>query len=678
MNTKDENIRIGSLFNLIGNYRKLFFSICIAALLTGIGVLIFVPRQYKAIATLQLVNDKSDLFSDMKMLRASSGLTSMIGSVAKKINVDDEIAILKSNEIMGGSIRDLGLQVSYKMFDGVQKKELFNNSPVLIGCSPEFLSGLKKEKDAVIKVKNGKASLKINTGWFSSPSTEYKELPASFETEWGTFRLEKNTTAFVSSENYTVYITLIPFAKLFRDYTKDLEIETVDPLSNIIGIELDDENTDRSEQLINTLIARYNDYSLNVKIKENNQTITFIKERIEEVGKELSEYEYQIEQYKKKNRFTDIENDSRVQIALSEEYKVKEADLQIQLQLIRYVYDFLNNPSNNDNVIPAIMQGKDKEPLLSNQIVEYNRLVSEQIRLKRVSKETNPALQYVTELKEKQRANLTETIKTAIQSIELSQNELSKTSTGYKNRIAKLPTNEREFIEMKRFQTINEKLLVYLLEKMEELTLSSNPTSIPGRVVDEPYQSFKHVFPRGSIVLSIALIVGIILGLSTIALYEYVFRRTINRRIIEEQSSLRIYHSSGSSPNEFRARVNASGYIKVIQLFSFDKKENAEGVIREIITAFKKGGENVCVIEIKSDSDLTSLMTEMDRLKKEHDYLFIINQPISESDEALDVGQLTDLSLAVCNENITSKKTLALYDRWESTNLFNDLRVVLA
>ena len=128
-------------------------------------------------------------------------------------------------------------------------------------------------------------------------------------------------------------------------------------------------------------------------------------------------------------------------------------------------------------------------------------------------------------MKEK-RKMLLETIKNvAKNNLQISLNALYNKDNTLIQQIDKLTTQEREFIEMKRKQKIKESIYLFLIQKLQEKELINSPDEVAGRIVDEAYTSYKHIFPKTSIVLIIAFILASMVSLFIISLKIFVFNK---------------------------------------------------------------------------------------------------------------------------------------------------------
>lgn len=88
-----------------------------------------------------------------------------------------------------------------------------------------------------------------------------------------------------------------------------------------------------------------------------------------------------------------------------------------------------------------------------------------------------------------------EAIDAARQGIRASLKEINKKNQTFSNQLSALPTQEREYIEMKRQQKIKETVYLFLMQKLQEKELVNSPDE-QAEVIDAAYCSALPIYPR--------------------------------------------------------------------------------------------------------------------------------------------------------------------------------------
>ena len=319
----------------------------------------------------------------------------------------------------------------------------------------------------------------------------------------------------------TLFKTVItPLQQTYEDLYDDLYAGAQETISDIIILLFENENKQRGYDFLNTIMSTYNQYSRNVKVKEATINAKFVKERLDTITTELAYLEHQIETYKKRNNIPEPALYAKATVTGYQELESVILETETRLKILDYVVDYMKNPLNEYASVPAI------EGIGEKSIALYNQLVLDRQRLLLSSEKENPALILADKQLAEQRKMLLEAIDAARQSIRASLKEINKKNQVFSSQLSALPTQEREYIEMKRQQKIKESVYLFLMQKLQEKELVNSPDEQAGRVVDAAYSSAKPVYPRKVFVLAIALAATFILSLIIISFRVFVFTKT--------------------------------------------------------------------------------------------------------------------------------------------------------
>jgi uncharacterized protein involved in exopolysaccharide biosynthesis len=134
------------------------------------------------------------------------------------------------------------------------------------------------------------------------------------------------------------------------------------------------------------------------------------------------------------------------------------------------------------------------------------------------AKPGNPSLTMLESQIAQQRKLLTSAAIEAGKSLKAGLDNLYRKERSLSGQVDKMPSQEREYIALKRQQKIKESVYLFLMQKLQEKEITNSPDEMAARVVDPAYSSYRHVFPRTSIILAIALLIAVIVSLVVISL----------------------------------------------------------------------------------------------------------------------------------------------------------------
>src|SRR5690606_22198220 len=148
---------------------------------------------------------------------------------------------------------------------------------------------------------------------------------------------------------------------------------------------------------------------------------------------------------------------------------------------IEGVERYVNSP--NSNTTPATTGIVD--PGLANLVRQLVDLELQRDKLLGTVPEGNPAFRPINRQIKSLKASIKENVQGIKSSLLTTRRQLQTYNYWFEASIRNLPVQERQFISIKRQQSIKEELYVYLLKKQEEAALSYASTLADSRTVDQ-------------------------------------------------------------------------------------------------------------------------------------------------------------------------------------------------
>lgn len=510
----DENIHIGALLKQFLAYWKIYIPIGIICLIAAICFLMATPQEYQFTARMQLIRDNQGMMSELKMLK-STGIGAMLGGNSPGSSVEDEVIVLMSRTNMTEAIRETGYQVETRERQGLKNVLLYGkDNPVTFLFPEQFLDTLSKSVKIKLTLSDGVIkSAQIKSTLFETVKIKEQPLPCRLQLPIGTIMIAPNADVSVSGEK-TLTTRITPLQQTYEKLYDALYAGAQETISDILLLLFKNENKQRGYDFLNTIMSTYNQYSRNVKVKEATINARFVKERLDTVTTELAYLEHRIETYKKQNDMPELSLHAHMTVTEHQGLENIVLETEARLKLLDYVEDYIKNPLNKYAAVPTVggIEGG-----------HYNQLILERQRLLFSSEKENPALEVLDEQLAKQREMLLESIIAIRQSVHINLESINKKKKAFEERFTALPTQEREYIEMKRQQRIKETVYLFLMQKLQEKELVNSPDEQAGRVVDAAYSSAKPVYPRKVFVLVIALAATFILSLIVISFQVFAF-----------------------------------------------------------------------------------------------------------------------------------------------------------
>ncbi|MFQ7386831.1 MAG: GumC family protein [Alistipes sp.] len=364
--------------------------------------------------------------------------------------------------------------------------------------------------------------------------------------------------------------------------------------ASIVTISMNNSVPRRAEDVINTLIAVYEEDAIADKRQVSVVTNAFIKERMLAIGRELGVVDSEIEGIKKSNQMIDITSEATRSITESSKFKVEGLSIENQISVANYIRDYLDDPSHAGDLIPMVAS------LTNNgivaQITEYNDAILRRQKLLENSSERNPVIQDMDNVLAAVRRSIIASLNSHVSTLEIQLSNMRKEEALANHRISTMPSQEKVLLDIMRQQKIKEELFLYLLNKQEETQLNYAVAESNSRTIDQAYGSPRPVSPRSMIILGISLLAGLAIPVGIIYLIGMLDTTIRGRKDIEENISAPFL---GDIP--FLEGENKGGIV--VRETGRDALSEAFRILRSNMTFMNvsSGKEIKCVLFTSSD-----------------------------------------------------------------------------
>lgn len=519
-----------------------------------------VKKPVYSITTKVLISQDEDGSSMGASLIKSFGL----GGGGSK--VDDEIVVMKAMSIKVEMIKQLKLNRSYFSKVGLLKKiDHYNNSPIEINAPDVLFDTLMSTLKFKIDVTNGGKDIDVTVkkGRFKTLAELHStSFPIVVNTEYGIYSLD--TTKFYDPKkdiNLSAVVTGNSIkAESFDD---DLSVNLISKKSNGLNIYLSETNVQRGRDILNKIVDLYNIRGQKEKDEMAVNTSKFIDERLNIIYKELAESESNIENYKKGKNFTDLTAEAGFLMTKKGTLESSIMQVETEYAIIKMIRDFLNEPKNEYSLIPSTAEFSNA----SGAIEIYNGLILEKMKLENNAKANNVILKSLTEQINAMRNNLMLSIDKSLQTTSIKLTELKAKDSESKIRLGDIPTQEREFVELRRQQSIKSALYSFLLQKREENELVIAATTPKGKVVDKAFAFSEPIEPKVSMVFMLAFLCGIFIPIIILNVKSLLNTKFSTQEELEELVNVPILGEVCHNKNSEITVVKSGKTSSIVELF---------------------------------------------------------------------------------------------------------------
>ena len=484
-----------------------------AILLLAAGVIFLkMQTQEYEVTTSILIKEEQNSMQEQFLLE------DMGMSAFSKSNIDNEIGILKSPDMVCKIVTDLELNTTYRYVNPTHfyEPDLYKNSPLYVRW--EDIEPDKIPCTATLTfTKHGNEGFKVEAEYQKNTQTlTIDKLPAIITLPIGKFYIAKHEG--VDMENRPLEVKVMNAMSVAKNIINNMTIAQTTKQSTQLDITLKSEIRQKGEEFLAALIEEYNRQAAEDKNKVAYNTAVFIDERLKNIAMELGDVEYQVEAFRKEKQVTDIPTQVESYFQKSSSYDAKRLEIETQLNLITYIQNFISNPENKNKLIPNLGI---TDPGLLAVIKSYNELLMERERVQTSASEINPSAKQLNN----QIAAMHESIRASLanekNACEIALRDLERENTITSSKIHSIPTVSRQYTDILRQQEVKSALYTYLLQKREETNLTQAGVAPKAKIIARPHSSPNPVSPRTSLVLFLFFLIGLSIPAIILFLKDY-------------------------------------------------------------------------------------------------------------------------------------------------------------
>lgn len=527
----DDFIRIQDLFSLCLAQWRWFVLSLVVCLAVAVYYVLSTPPVYTRTASLLIKEDSKgqSLSSDVGSSFAQLGL------VQSNTNVNNEMVSLQSPSVMYDVVRRLHLDVEYRVDGSLYRPVIYGRScpvqvsfPDLTDTDSATLT-LELTRDSGVRLTdfalNGE-SLPVDasvTGQFNdtlrTPLGKVLVIPSS---------------SFSGSFSGPVYVTRSDIASTATAYAAGFSVALNNEKTSILNLTFRDVSTQRAEDVLNTIIAVYNENWVKDKNQIAVSTSMFINERLAVIESELGNVDDNISSFKSEHLLPDVQAASQLYMTESSQTKSQILALNTQLSMARYIRTYLTGTSGRNQLLPANsgLESANIESL----IAEYNAALLQRNNLVANSSEQNPLVVDMDQSLRSMRGVIVSSVDNLIKTLNTQLQSLQKSERLTTERLAANPTQAKYLLSVERQQKVKEALYLFLLQKREENELSQAFTAYNTRIITPPTGSMIPTAPVKKNILLIAFIIGLLLPGVVIFLREALNSKVRGRKDLEALS----------------------------------------------------------------------------------------------------------------------------------------------
>ncbi len=523
----DDFLRIQDLFYLCLN--KWYWFVISLAVTIGVAVfyLLKTPPVYTRTASLLIKED-----SKGNSLGDAAGVMGDFDLFQSSTNVNNEIESLQSPSVMLDVVKRLHLDINYFTDGGFYRKTLYGQScPYAVSFNDlqdnESVSlTIRPGHDGQVELTDFSRSGEEQDGKVVTTPNDTVDTPVG--------KLVVHTLNDSVSYDAPVYVSRVGYQAATGAYLSQLSVALIDDKSTVISLSFNDVCIQRAEDILNTVIAVYNENWIKDKNQIAVSTSAFISDRLGVIEEELGNVDENISSYKSEHLLPDVQAAASMYMEQSSATNAQILALNTQLSMARYIRNYLTNSTSKNQLLPA--NSGIESPGIEQQIVNYNTAQLRRNDLVANSSERNPLVVDMDQSLEDMRRAIVTSIDNHITTLNTQIRSLQQSERQTTARIAANPTQGKYLLSVERQQKVKEALYLFLLQKREENELSQAFTAYNTRVITPPSGSMIPTAPVKKNIVLVAFALGLLIPVVIIFVRENMNTKLRGRKDLESLS----------------------------------------------------------------------------------------------------------------------------------------------
>lgn len=702
-----------------------WFVVSVVTLFVALGLYLwFTPATVSVAGKMEIIEKSqksSGMSAGLAMLSSlPMGLGNIGSSIGGSLGVDSEKEILTANSLVRDVVLELGVYTEYRLSKWGREKLLYQDQPINVTLDPAHVEWLDAElpltvrriKLSISKDDNGyevETILKANTEKTYLPDQTFASLPATIKTEAGIITITENKSitekqAKKYSDGYTLNVDINPPMESAEAFIKNLKIDAPSKkVTNMVSINLTDENVMRGIDFVNHLVEAYNMRANNDKNEEAQKTDAFVNARLAKLDSELGSSDAAWENSKKNFQITNPEVDAEEVMTKKSLYEGQLVEIGTELQLHDYLSEYVHNPDNLYELIPVGISGgmgnlsgdaNSKESLSSNAslIAQHNTLVSQRKELLRSMSEKAPQIQRLTESIKELHPTLVTAMKRDRQNIIMKRNAVEREYSKYMGRINTAPKMERVLTEIGRQREIKQGVYLLMLQKREETAMELANVADRGKLIETTSFVKGSKKPQTKMVLLVGIFVGLLLPIIILYIVN-VLKHSIETRkdvgLITKSPIVGEISLSNQSEDIRNLRTNLLLNIeegqKVILFVSDSEGDGKTYLAKQLADSLSAIGKKTLYLDydLRSKSSNVhpadvlasrSFAEEMAQAKADNNYVIIDTPALNQYNDAYQIAQYTDVTCYVVKVGTTPKSVI---QNLEKESRLSNIKLIL-
>ena len=465
---------------------------------------------YRTHAIVLIEDDNGESGSAGKL---GSGMASVmrtfsIGGMGNS-SVDNELLIFQSHDVQMKVVKRLNINRTYIERRNFKKYNLYDQTPILVSCADSLLDTISTGLRMTVDIKkSGKVDIElIEPGFFGLGNTTLctkkdVTLPTELNSIYGKFQVYKSKH-FATNEERTINVNLSNTHAMANAIHELIFVDYASKKGDGIYLGFKATNKKYGIDILNGIIAIYNEIRMKRKNDRAEQSIEFYDKQIAELSQQISDTEERYQNFQTKNKLISPSSEASFLYATDKE---TEKTIMQQNNLVK-AYDLILDIINDENRRYDLLPNAAGVESVNN----YNELILRKQQIETSANGDNPAVRVIKSQIDAMRDVVRESVEISKKNTLNTITAISSYGGKYRSKLNKVPELQREYINITRDQELLNELYGFLLEKRYSNAMTLSLNFPRGFVIDPAYCEIKPLKTKSLIALGACFAMSLIL-----------------------------------------------------------------------------------------------------------------------------------------------------------------------
>ncbi len=475
-------------------------------------------------------------------------------------NVNNEIGILKSFNLNYRVMQELPeFWVVYTSVGkrGIAEQRSYKSSPFVVVYDSLTNQAVGRRIDIKI-LSDSKYRLTINGSRNFEKELSFGERFSEQGFDFVIRLRNSRTYSYDPDISNRYYFYFASPVSLANQYRGKLSVSPIQEEASLVTLSTTGFEPQQEIDYLNTLMRVYLEFGLEYKNQTAAQTIDFIEAQLGTISDSLNIAESDLENFRLVNQLIDISREGAVIQDRLEQIDAEKTRLSMQKSYYEYLRNYVESRNESADIIaPSVMGITDQ--LLIRLVDELAGLQKQKRQLSINLYESAEPLRIIEANISNARSALGENIRYGLENIDRSIADADSRLRAVEREIRKLPSTERQMINIQRKFDINNTVYTFLLEKRAEAGIARASNVPDNRIIDHAGSfSTSRIRPKERQNYMMALVLGFFFPVIGIVLVDYLNNKVIDKKDIEKRTTAPVvgYISHNSLESELPVAEN--------------------------------------------------------------------------------------------------------------------------